>query len=84
MHKKLNSNFRVRVEKYLRNNWNEEKNLMDEQIVKIIKELSTSLKNELLLEVNGPFLKNLPLFRNNFSEQTLLKCANIIKEQKYL
>lgn len=80
--KKINSDLKRRVREYLKFIWKEEKtqNLEEEQ--KIIESLSNSLKEELLIEAYGTILKKSPMFYANFSEISLRKTVNIIKDIK--
>ena len=80
--KNINKDLQMRIREYLRFIWKEEntQNLEDEQ--KIIGLLSTSLKEELLIEAYGTVLKKHPMFFTNFSEKSLRKVVSIIKDIK--
>ena len=82
--KNVNSDLRLRIGKYLKYVWKEEENFINEEANMVISELSNSLKNELLLEANGRFLKNMNFFSKNFNEETLISTLPIIKEQRYM
>ncbi len=49
----------------------------------LINKLNHSLKEEIIIRVNGSILKNIPFFFNNFSEETLRKLVFIMKEVKF-
>ena len=51
--------------------------------MRIINKLSDSLKDELLLEANGPVIKEIKLLALNFSEETLRQIISIMKEVRY-
>ena len=71
---------RIRIQKYLEYVWKEESFHATEEQSLIINKLSTSLKEELLLEANGTPLKNISFLRSNFSENTLRKLAYTMQE----
>ena len=83
LEKNITFELKMKIRKYLQYIWNEEKleELSDQ--FKIINKLSDSLKDELLLEANGPFLRDLKLFNLNFSEETLRETVNIMTEKRY-
>ena len=83
LEKNITFELKMKIRKYLQYIWNEEKleELADQ--FKIIHKLSDSLKEELLLEANGPFLRDLKLFNLNFSEDTLRQTVNIRIEKRY-
>ena len=76
----INIDLRIRIQKYLEYVWKEESFHSSEEEFLIIKKLSSSLKEELLLEANGTPLKNISFFRSNFSENTLRKLAYTMQE----
>ena len=78
--KGIHGGLQMRIREYLRFIWKEEKleNLEEEH--QIIGSLSQSLKEELLLQAYGGILKNHPMFYTNFSEKSLKKIVNIIKD----
>ena len=51
--------------------------------MRIINKLSDSLRDELLLEANGPVIREIKLFSLNFSEDTLRQLISIMKEVRY-
>ncbi len=70
----------TRIREYLTFMWREEKSQNMEEEEKIIQSLSHSLKEELLIEAYGFFLKNNPLFTKFFSECSLKKLVSSMKE----
>lgn len=82
--KKINKDLQMRVREYLRFIWQEENTQNIEQEQKILNSLSTSLKEELLVEAYGTVLKNHPMFFANFSEASLRKVVSIIKDIKLI
>ncbi len=73
----------MRIRKYLKHLWKEEKVHNTEQAQKVIHQLSDSLKFELLLEVNGPIIQNIDVFSHNFSEKTLQELIKLMREERY-
>ena len=73
----------MRIRMHLEYLWKEEKILNQAKAQDVLHKLSDSLKNELLLEVNGPIIKNVELFSKNFSEKTLRKIIKFMKEERY-
>lgn len=80
--KKINIDLRTRIRKYLEYVW-EEEHQASKETSDIIEKLSTSLKEELLLETNGKILQTIPFFLN-FSEKTLRKLTFKFKEVHYM
>ena len=80
--KQINNELQIRIRQYLKLIWQVEntQNMGDEQ--KIIGLLSSSLKEELLINANGLILKNLPKFFSNFTEKSLRKIATIISDKQ--
>ena len=78
--KNINKDLQMRIREYLRFIWKEEKtqNLEKEHI--IIDSLSSSLKEELLLQAYGAILKKHPMFYTNFTEKSLRKIVHIIND----
>ena len=76
----MNPTLQTRIREYLNFIWREEKSQNMEEEKKIINSLSHSLKEELNLEAYGFFLKNNPIFTNFFSEHSLKKLVNVMKE----
>ena len=82
--KKINNDLQMRIREYLRFIWKEENAQNLEEEHKIIELLSSSLKEELLIEAYGSVLKKYPMFFANFSENSLRKVVNIIKDIKLI
>lgn len=76
----INFDLRIRVHKYIEYIWKQEKVQNEEKTQGIISKLPKSLKEELLLNANGPLFRNLPLFSLNFSEDSLKKLVYTIRE----
>ena len=81
--KNIPKELQIRIRKYLENLWKEEKVQNLEQAQNVLKKLSESLKFELLLEVNGPIIKNIDVLSQNFSEKTLREIIKFMKEERY-
>ena len=81
--KNVNFDLRMKIRKYLQYIWNEENLEGIEQQAHIINKLSDSLKDELLLEANGPIIRDIKLFNLNFSEETLRQTIGIMKEVRF-
>ena len=78
----LNVELKVRVKKYLEFIWNSgPKSIEREQ--KLLSNLPNSLKEEILLESNGKFLKEFSILRNNFSEDFINKLSLRINAVTY-
>ena len=82
--KKIKTELQMRIREYLRFIWKEENAQNLEEEHKIIELLSSSLKEELLIEAYGSVLKKYPMFFANFSETSLKKVVNIIKDIKLI
>ena len=82
--KNITFDLRMRIRKYLEYVWQEEQYHNSEEEKLIIQKLSTSLKEELLLETNGKALRQIPFLINNFSEDTLRKLVFRLKELHYM
>ena len=82
--KKIKTELQMRIREYLRFIWKEENAQNLEEEHKIIELLSSSLKEELLIEAYGSVLKKYPMFFANFSESSLKKVVNIIKDIKLI
>ena len=78
--KKIRPELQTRIREYLKFIWQEQKTLHTEEEEKIKNSLSVSLKEELMLEVYGFFLKNNPLFTKSFSDRSLRQLVFSMKE----
>ena len=77
--KGLDYDLQVRVRKYLEFLWCERMNENAEKEEQILNHLSKSLKEEVMMQSNGAFLKRFKIFSLNFSESVLRKTLNIMK-----
>jgi len=78
----LNENLKIKVKKYLQYIWNtEDKNF--EKGEEIINKLPNKIRDEILLESIGKFLKEFPIMQENFSQQLIEKIALTIKPIRY-
>jgi len=78
--KNIDFNLKIKVRNYLEYKWQVEKHQNLNETQQIIDRLSSSLKEELLLNANGVFLKDIPFLNNNFSEEALRKMVYEMKE----
>lgn len=78
--KNIDFNLKIKVRNYLEYIWQVEKNQNLHETQEIINRLSSSLKEELLLNANGVFLKDIPFLNNHFSEESLRKMVYEMKE----
>lgn len=81
--KKINIGLQTRIREYLKFIWQQKNFLNVEEEEKIINSLSSSLKEELLIESFGYFLKNNEFFTKNFSDDALRKTVFAIKEVSF-
>ena len=81
--KERNINFELqgRVRKYLEFNKQIETNSAKE--TKIINQLTHALKREVFLEFNGKHLMNIPIFRDNFSSNTIEELSFVLRKNTY-
>ena len=82
--KKIDSVLHTRIKEYLKFIWNEKKLNHNEKELEIINSLSSTLKEELLLESYGGIIKGLPTLHRFFSEKTLKKMLSLIKEVHFI
>ena len=78
--KNINPELQTRIREYLKFIWKEEKSQNIEEEEKVINSLSQSLKEQLLVESYGFFIKNNPFFTKYFSESSLKKLVYVMKE----
>ena len=71
---------RMKLKNYFDYIYYEEKLKTSEDSIQVIKKLSNSLQEELLLNANGIHLRALSMFNDNFSESSLRKLTNEMKE----
>lgn len=81
---------RNKVDFYLQNKIRNYMNFLNDEMndnadieKNLINKLNHSLKEEIIIRVNGSILKKIPFFFNNFSEETLRKLVFIMKEVKF-
>lgn len=80
--KNIDNSLRVKVKKYLEYLWqNEYKSLEKEE--EIFGKLPASLRNEILLESNLKYLKEIPILSKNFSPELIEYLALTIKPVQY-
>ena len=82
--KKIDSGLQTRITEYLKFIWNEKRTQHTAKEMEIINTLSSSLKEELLLESYGGIIKSFPLLYKKFSEKTLKAMVSCIKEIKFV
>ena len=71
--KKIHLKLRTKIRNFLEYVWHEDQVDNEEAANEIMKKLSRSLREELLLNANGVLLKNFKIFHRNFSEESLRK-----------
>ena len=81
--KKKNIDFELqgRVRKYLEYIMHKEKN--SEKETEIISKLTESLQKEVLMESHGTILTKVPLFKNNFSAETVQNLSFKMRQCKF-
>lgn len=82
--KKIDSGLQSRIKEYLKFLWNEKKTQHTAKEIEIINTLSSSLKEELLLESYGGIIKAFPILHKKFSEKTLKSMITCIKEIRFV
>ncbi|KAL4455833.1 hypothetical protein ABPG74_003243 [Tetrahymena malaccensis] len=85
LRKNVSENLQNRIREYLDYYW--EKKFDDdtqEEGLKIIQQLNSNLKKQLIFESNNLVIRDSPIFASNFSPQLLSKMTQIITEQKYM
>lgn len=82
--KNIDSDLHTRIKEYLKFIWNEKKLNHNDKELEIINSLSSTLKEELLLESYGGIIKGLPALHRFFSEKTLKKMVSLIKEAHFI
>lgn len=76
----INFGLQSKVRKYLEYTLKNESNQDEERGV--LMKLSTSLRNELVMESSGKILKSIPFFKDNFSVSTIEKNGLFFKKSK--
>lgn len=82
--KKIDNNLHTRIKEYLKFVWNEKKSNQNEEEMEIINSLSSTLREELLLESYRGIITALPLLKTFFSESTLKKMVSLVKEVHFV
>ena len=82
--KKIDNNLQTRVQEYLYFIWKEQKLNDNEEEMRVINNLSESLKDELLIQAYGGIFKKFPLLVKYFSQKSLTKVISAIKEIKFI
>jgi len=75
----VNFELQSRVRKYLEYTLKNETNSSDGENI-ILNKLNKSLKNELLMESVGKFLKEIPFFNENFSALAIQRCVTSMRK----
>ena len=81
--KNIESELQVRVRKYFEFIWQEEYSENSEKEEALLQRLSSTLREEVLLQSHGKFLQNFPVLCKNFSQKTLRKFIYKLKQMRY-
>lgn len=81
--KNINFDLRIRVRKYFEYIWTEEKVFKTKEQTAVLKKLSESLKEEVLIEAYGHIVRNIKFLSFNFSEESLRKIVPMLKERRF-
>lgn len=81
--KKIDKDLNMRVREYLKFMWQEKKMKNNDAELEIINTLNKNLKLELLLEAYGGIFKAFPMLHKNFSEDSLKKMVEYMKELRF-
>ena len=81
--KDIDYDLQIRVRKYLEYIWNEEKTENTAIEEEILNKLSSSLREEVLIQSQGGTLKNFPMFFKNFSDSTLRQLIQIMRQVRF-
>jgi len=68
----IDFDLKIKIRNYLEYIW-QVKKVYNDETKEIINTLSSSLKEELLISSNGAIVRDIPLFKENFSEKTIKK-----------
>ena len=68
---------------YLEYIWNVEEVEKTEKRLNFFNKLSTSLREEYLMQTSGKALQRCEIFKNNFSDNSLRQLVHIMKAQKF-
>ncbi len=78
----LDESLKTKVKKYLQYIWNTEDKVF-EKGEEILNKLPVHMREEILLESTGKFLKGFPILNENFSQEIIEKIALNIKPTRY-
>ena len=81
--KNINFDLRIRIRKYFEYIWTEEKVFKTKEQTAVLKKLSDSLKEEVLIEAYGNIVRNIKFLSFNFSEESLRKMVPALKERRF-
>ncbi|EAR99219.2 cation channel family protein (macronuclear) [Tetrahymena thermophila SB210] len=85
MHKKnISPDLQVQVREYLQYFFIQSNQEDIKKQQKVIQLLPDTLQNQILLDANKIIFENSPLFRTNFSEQTIQKTIQIIEQREFI
>ena len=78
----MHVDLKVRVKKYLEFIWKTGTKTVERE-QKLLQALPNSLREEILLESHGKFLKEFDILKNNFSEEFINRLALMLKPVTY-
>ncbi|KAL4480344.1 hypothetical protein ABPG74_020860 [Tetrahymena malaccensis] len=81
--KNINQKLQYEIREYLEYYWRETSEMNQEQEQNIINQLSESLRSKLMYEANKIVFKESPIFKRNFSKNTMEQIIPLIQEMKY-
>ena len=76
----LTDELELKIKKYLEFVWDQEEKNNPEHENLFMSKLSTALRDEVYMQTNVKFLKNVPLFSKTLSEKTLIRLANSMRK----
>lgn len=82
--KKIDSGLQTRIQEYLKFIWYEKKQYHTKKELEIMNTLSSTLREELLLESYGGILKAFPLLHEKFTEKSLKEMVSYIREIRFI
>ncbi|KAL4505995.1 hypothetical protein ABPG72_013756 [Tetrahymena utriculariae] len=81
--KNIEQKLQYEIREYLEYYWTETSEINQEQEQIIIDQLSESLRSKLMYEANKIVFKDSPIFKRNFSKNTMEQIIPLIQEMKY-
>ncbi len=81
--KNLDQQLQSKVKRYFEFIWNQEESLNEDKEKVLLNKLSTSLKEEVLLQTHGKALANYSLLCKTFSNELLIKTVHIMRTLKF-